>query len=183
VFYHCSGVKDPSSINKDATLGELGLDSLMGVEVKQTLERDYDLTLPMQEIRSLTLDKLRNISSGMAKSSSDHGKSAGVDIEKVSRRFNPKQLMPSETLIQLSEGDKTHGLLFVVHPIEGVLVALQPVMTKVKRTVYGIQCTRDAPNDSIANLSAYYLQVRSTWSILKVGLWHSKLIKVILEIY
>ena len=40
---HILGVKDPSSINPESSLGELGLDSLMGVEVKQTLERDYEV--------------------------------------------------------------------------------------------------------------------------------------------
>jgi fatty acid synthase len=30
----------------------------MGVEIKQALERDYDITLSMKEIRTLTLNKL-----------------------------------------------------------------------------------------------------------------------------
>lgn len=34
-----------NSISVDASLGDLGLDSLMGVEIKQTLERDFDLVL------------------------------------------------------------------------------------------------------------------------------------------
>ena len=48
-------------MNPDTTLADLGLDSLMGVEVKQTLERDYDLVLPMTEIRKLTFNKLREV--------------------------------------------------------------------------------------------------------------------------
>lgn len=35
------GMKDASNINANANLAELGMDSLMGVEVKQTLERDH----------------------------------------------------------------------------------------------------------------------------------------------
>ena len=45
------GVGDPSSLAPDATLGDLGLDSLMGVEVKQMLERNFDLVLSMRDIR------------------------------------------------------------------------------------------------------------------------------------
>ncbi|XP_014667633.1 PREDICTED: fatty acid synthase-like [Priapulus caudatus] len=41
------GVKDVATLNAELTLGELGLDSLMGVEVRQTLERDFDLSLSM----------------------------------------------------------------------------------------------------------------------------------------
>ena len=48
-------------MNPDTTLADLGLDSLMGVEVKQTLERDYDLVMPMTEIRKLTFSKLREV--------------------------------------------------------------------------------------------------------------------------
>ena len=48
-------------MNPDTTLADLGLDSLMGVEVKQTLERDYDLEMPMTEIRKLTFNKLREV--------------------------------------------------------------------------------------------------------------------------
>ncbi|CAN8007230.1 unnamed protein product, partial [Ixodes pacificus] len=58
---HIFGVKDPSSLNPSMTLGELGMDSLMGVEVKQTIERDYDLNLSMQEIRQLSIGRLEEI--------------------------------------------------------------------------------------------------------------------------
>ena len=58
-----SGVRDVSSLNADASLADLGLDSLMGVEVRQTLERDYDIVMAMREIRQLTINKLRELSS------------------------------------------------------------------------------------------------------------------------
>ncbi len=35
----------------------------MGVEVRQTLERDYDIVMAMREIRQLTINKLRELSS------------------------------------------------------------------------------------------------------------------------
>lgn len=35
----------------------------MGVEVRQTLERDYDIIMTMREIRLLTINKLRELSS------------------------------------------------------------------------------------------------------------------------
>lgn len=72
-----SGVRDVNSLNADASLADLGLDSLMGVEVRQTLERDYDIIMTMREIRQLTINKLRELgnsnpggSHGIIKSSS-----------------------------------------------------------------------------------------------------------------
>lgn len=50
-----------SQLNPDANLGDLGLDSLMGVEIKQALERDYDIVLSMKDIRTLTLNKLQQL--------------------------------------------------------------------------------------------------------------------------
>ncbi len=56
-------MRDVNSLNVDASLADLGLDSLMGVEVRQTLERDYDVVMAMREIRQLTINKLRELSS------------------------------------------------------------------------------------------------------------------------
>lgn len=55
------GVRDASSLNADSSLADLGLDSLMGVEIRQILERDYDIVMAMREIRQLTINKLREM--------------------------------------------------------------------------------------------------------------------------
>lgn len=52
-----------NSLNADTSLADLGLDSLMGVEVRQTLERDYDIVMAMRDVRLLTINKLRELSS------------------------------------------------------------------------------------------------------------------------
>ncbi len=59
-------MKDVSSINPTVSLGDLGLDSLMGVEVKQCLER-ADIVLSITEIRALTFAKLADLQGGGAK--------------------------------------------------------------------------------------------------------------------
>ncbi|KAK5980874.1 hypothetical protein GCK32_012520 [Trichostrongylus colubriformis] len=49
-------------INRTKLTGiDLGLDSLIGVEIKEALERDYDIVLSMKDIRTLTLNKLQNL--------------------------------------------------------------------------------------------------------------------------
>merc|ERR1711973_985657 len=57
------GANDPVTINPDTTLADLGLDSLMGVEIKQTLERDYNINMKASEIRLLTLNTLKTLGS------------------------------------------------------------------------------------------------------------------------
>lgn len=50
-----------NNLNADSSLADLGLDSLMGVEIRQILERDYDIVMAMREIRQLTINKLREM--------------------------------------------------------------------------------------------------------------------------
>lgn len=50
-----------NSLNSDATLADLGLDSLMGVEIRQILERDYNVVMSMRDIRQLTINKLHEV--------------------------------------------------------------------------------------------------------------------------
>lgn len=59
-----AGVRDVASLNADSSLADLGLDSLMGVEVRQTLERNYNIQMSMREIRQLTINTLRELASG-----------------------------------------------------------------------------------------------------------------------
>lgn len=61
-----AGIKDPANVSQSASLAELGMDSLMGAEIKQTLERGHDLVLGVQEIRTLTFARLRELAGGVA---------------------------------------------------------------------------------------------------------------------
>ncbi|XP_053376816.1 fatty acid synthase-like [Mercenaria mercenaria] len=61
VVCHILGISEPNALNPDASLGDLGLDSMMNVEVKQTLERGYDIIMETKEIRKLTVNNMRSI--------------------------------------------------------------------------------------------------------------------------
>jgi fatty acid synthase len=66
---HIMSIKDIRSVSMDTTLSEMGMDSLMAVEIRQALERDFELFLSPQELRSLTFMKLKEYSD--ARESSD----------------------------------------------------------------------------------------------------------------
>jgi fatty acid synthase len=53
-----AGIKDASTVSQTASLADLGMDSIMGAEIKQTLERGYDVVLSAQDIRGLNFVKL-----------------------------------------------------------------------------------------------------------------------------
>ena len=66
---HIMGIKDISSIDGGSSLGSLGIDSLIAIEIKQTLERTATAKgsgtlFSLKQIRDLTLDQLVALSNG-----------------------------------------------------------------------------------------------------------------------
>jgi fatty acid synthase, animal type len=51
-------IRDIKLVSMETNLSELGMDSLMTVEIQQTLERNYDIFIASQELRSMTLSQL-----------------------------------------------------------------------------------------------------------------------------
>ncbi|CAB1338338.1 unnamed protein product [Coregonus sp. 'balchen'] len=158
---HILGVRDVSSLNADASLADLGLDSLMGVEVRQTLERDYDIVMAMREIRQLTINKLRELASqpaGMAESHQSPVKKGGVhsllESDLSLMLVNPD----GPTVSRLNEVQSAERPLFLVHPIEGSIAAFHTLTAKLSVPCYGLQCTKAAPLDSIQSLATYYVE-------------------------
>lgn len=72
------GIRDVKTISTNASLAELGMDSLMSVEIKQMLEREFDIFLSAQELRSITFGKFQEMSSG--KASNRNKSTSGLDL-------------------------------------------------------------------------------------------------------
>lgn len=58
---HVMGIKDAKSINKNQTLAELGMDSLMSTEIKELLERNFNQIMTSREIRELTFAQIETM--------------------------------------------------------------------------------------------------------------------------
>ncbi|VDO39253.1 unnamed protein product [Haemonchus placei] len=169
---HILGVNDVSQLNPDANLGDLGLDSLMGVEIKQALERDYDIVLSMKDIRTLTLNKLQQLAESGGQGATtlqptelDMKKESERDAEQNTVEMLEKQmnqlfkmrvdvndLDPQDIVIE--EGPVT----FFVHSIEGIATPLKRVMTKCTFPVYCFQSTKEVPQDSIESVAKCYIR-------------------------
>uniref|UniRef100_A0A0N5CAY3 Fatty acid synthase n=1 Tax=Strongyloides papillosus TaxID=174720 RepID=A0A0N5CAY3_STREA len=174
---HILGVNDISQLNPDTNLGDLGLDSLMGVEIKQALERDYDIVLSMKDIRTLTLNKLQQMAENggnggdekfvtteqdlMNEKSKDAENNTVEALEKqlnqlFKLRVDVNDLEPEEILIKcnkVEEGPK----VFFLHSIEGIATPLMNVMKKCSYPAYCFQATKDVPIDSIESVADKYI--------------------------
>ncbi|NXX48511.1 FAS synthase, partial [Tricholaema leucomelas] len=158
---HILGVRDVSSLNAESSLADLGLDSLMGVEVRQTLERDYDIVMTMREIRLLTINKLRELSS---KTGKPEGKMKPSQMAKAGPGEPPKLDLnnllvnpEAPTVTRLNDIQSSERPLFLVHPIEGSIAVFYTLASKLRVPCYGFQCTKAAPVDSIQSLATYYI--------------------------
>lgn len=154
------GIKDSSTVPPTASLADLGMDSLMGSEIKQTLERNFDLILSAQDIRGLTFGRLIELSSGGAPTSAPAAESNGIDAKDDNVQFDKAiEIMPKKSLIQMSSksNDNKTTPVFILHPIEGVVKALEPLAQYIERPVYGLQCTADTPLTSIVDLAQFYI--------------------------
>ena len=57
-------MKNVATVDGDKEFIDLGLDSLMNVEIKQMLERDMDVVLTSKEIQMMTFNHLRSLIEG-----------------------------------------------------------------------------------------------------------------------
>ncbi|XP_050502321.1 fatty acid synthase isoform X2 [Diabrotica virgifera virgifera] len=55
------GLTDMKVVSHHVTLPELGMDSVTGVEIKQTLEREFEIFLTPKDLKTMTLHKLKEI--------------------------------------------------------------------------------------------------------------------------
>lgn len=159
---HILGVRDVNSLNFDASLADLGLDSLMGVEIRQILERDYDVVMSMRDIRQLTISKLQEVTTNNSKGPNESN-SATTKRDAVYPLANsdPTQMLVSPdgpTVVPLNSVQSQKRPLFLVHPIEGSVTSLKTVASSLNMPCHGLQCTKAAPLDSIQSLASYYVK-------------------------
>lgn len=161
------GLKDTKNVSDSATLADLGMDSLMGAEIKQTLERNFDTVLSAAEIRMLTFGKLKALESGGEVSGS--GSTTSTSPEPKHQDQNgvgdgtqvqfSAELMPTKCLIRLESkapATSKDNPVFMVHAIEGVITSLIPLAQTLSVPVYGVQCVSEAPLESLEALAGYY---------------------------
>lgn len=177
------GLKDTKNINDGTSLADLGMDSLMGAEIKQTLERNFDMVMSAQEIRQLTFGMIKGLEAGGDSAASPGASRAvsplrnGVASPQQQSEFNggnnmiqfTNELMPAQCLLKMKSAEATNPgarPIFMIHSIEGVVSALTQLAETLNRPVYGLQCVSYAPLDTIQDLAAYYIkQMRSVQTL------------------
>ncbi|CAK9827746.1 Fatty acid synthase [Anthophora retusa] len=158
------GIKKLESVNPNVSLADLGMDSLMGTEIKQTLERNYDMVLSAQEIRNLTFDKLTKMDtdSGDGRSgdadSAQNAESAPQEDANILFHMEDAVLLPKQSIVELKTKSSKGTPLFLIHAIEGMSSPFIAFASELERPAWCFQCVKEAPLESLPELAAYYLK-------------------------
>lgn len=105
-----------------------GMDSLMAVEIKQALEREFEIILSAPELRALTFGKLQELTDSIGKGNSVSAKDpeasrtiADVQRNMVLRSLGNEQTA-NEVIIPLNKTDKpSDACALFITGIEGVI--------------------------------------------------------------
>ncbi|XP_063877296.1 fatty acid synthase-like isoform X1 [Scylla paramamosain] len=161
------GIKDVSKAPMGMSLGDLGLDSLMSVEVKQTLEREADLVLSATQVRDLTLKAIQELDQGGASPSQEATeavKPSSAPADSVLPDSNMPQpwltlpLVPEKSITVLREAGASCVPLFLASPIQGTADPLLQVAQDLDRPVYGLQYPPNLPNKSVEEVAQILVQ-------------------------
>jgi acyl carrier protein len=166
LFLFIPGIKDFASLDMFLSLGDYGIDSLMAMELGRILERDFTLSLTLQEIRSLCIRDICLMSGATnaveaAKLSEVRSEfEKPVLLDTVQKHYNLGELVPKAALVLLRQVKEIPEILFIVHPMEGsVSPVLATLSNHLQVTTYGLNCTANMNLTSMSTLAASYIKV------------------------
>lgn len=108
------GIRDVKSISKNASLAEVGMDSLMSVEIKQVLERGFDVFLTAQQLRSITFAKLEEMSAANTseRNSSSSPRERETHLEILFKNLGDESVC-DETLVSINSVTTSPSVIFI----------------------------------------------------------------------
>ncbi|GBM39328.1 Fatty acid synthase [Araneus ventricosus] len=148
------GLEDISQINATRSLGEIGIDSMVGVEIKQMIESYSDVAVSMQEIQEMKFDDIKAI---FEKADSEKTTSKAPALMATANIKLPPTLIHKNPLVVLNkEGSGEH--IFIVHIKDTDVTSFQPLAQALNRPVYALVWTKDLPSTDMESLAQWYLK-------------------------
>jgi acyl carrier protein len=144
---------DPKTTPNHIALGELGMESMVAVELQQTLERDYDIKLSLTDIKSITVKQIKEFQSG----NKEEIRNLSKEIKIMRANLNKiKFLIPTETHTKLNAVQNGDPIYFLP-PVEGIFSPLENLVKKINRPVIGLNWTQETKNlNTMKAISSYY---------------------------
>ena len=159
------GLKDLKTVSPHTSLAELGMDSMMAVEIKQTLEREFELFLTAQDIRGLNFAKLQEMSAQDTKKKSTNGGDAGsgeilTGMKLLVRVIGNDQISNETCLALQTRAEPGRTEIFLVPGIEGFGNVFKGLTPKLKSPACALQLGNDDTQCSINAMADKLVKVR-----------------------
>ncbi|KFM59156.1 Fatty acid synthase, partial [Stegodyphus mimosarum] len=149
------GMKDLSELNNFRSFGEMGIDSLVGIEIKNLLESACDVTLTMQEIREMKFDDVKLLleNAEKAKESSANKSKTLVTTAQVKL---PAFTVHTEPIIPLNH-TAAGKPVFIVTVGNGDFEQMQALGKSINNPAFALVWTKDIPSPDMEALCTWYL--------------------------
>ncbi|XP_029158961.1 fatty acid synthase-like [Nylanderia fulva] len=157
------GLKDLNIIAPNISLAELGMDSMMAVEIQQMLQKEFDILLTAQDIRNLNFAKLGKLINTVEKEKTYNGTEAdtnNLNLKAVTRKLNDSDLS-SDIYVELTTKRKIpESEIFLIPGIDGTASVYKCIESKIKFPTICLQHTvlnMPGVTHSIMESAAYLL--------------------------
>jgi fatty acid synthase len=157
-------------VSPQVSLAELGMDSMMAVEIKQSLEREYDIILTAQDIRNLNFNKLQDMTNKTVQTPQEsHDIMTGM---KILMRVVGLDFFSTETVVKLEtkaeeDSKMMKRAVFLLPGIEGSASPFFGIAPKLRVPAYVLQLNDIKSDDiTIESISDYLLPVPSSSFLL-----------------
>jgi hypothetical protein len=129
------------------------MESMVAVELQQTLERDYDIKLSLTDIKSITVKQIKEFQAG----NKEEIRNLSKEIKIMRVNLNKmKFLIPTETHTKLNAVQNGNPIYFLP-PIEGIFSPFDNLVKKINRPVIGLNWTQDMKDlNNMKDISKYY---------------------------
>lgn len=153
------GIKDLKSVSLHASLAELGMDSMNAVEIKQTLEREFEIFLTPTDIRTMTFAKLFELQN--REETTENKPFTAVDTFKTLIRYLLSEETHNLPEVQLKSITNSNLRKLLFFPgVESVANTLAPLANKLNSPSVGFQYSFSNNNADISTLAKDVLPVR-----------------------
>ncbi|XP_018572598.1 fatty acid synthase-like [Anoplophora glabripennis] len=149
------GLNDSKSVSLHSTLAELGMDSITAVEIKQVLERDFEVFLTAKDIRTMTLAKLREMQNEKLGEQDGNENVAHFGIEMVIRTIGNEMQssLPYVEMISKISRDSEAPTVFLFPGIDGVIDVYQDLTKELNAHAIGVQLNLDDNQSTIKEMA------------------------------
>ncbi|KAL2729284.1 fatty acid synthase-like [Vespula maculifrons] len=153
-------IKDLKTISQHISLAELGMDSMMGIEIKQTLEREYEIYLNAEDIRSLNFAKLLEMENKRTADDIDHNKIATkkilTGIKMLMQSFGEKLSLEISVPLKTNP-QKGRSEVFFIPGIEGYGNIFKTLESKIKSPAICFQLGTNYDLNTIEEMANLFL--------------------------